>query len=211
MSEATTKVPYRIKAHHLEVCNCTHGCGCQFAGFPSSKDGSCQAMFGFEVIDGHYGDVDLTGCRLVVAAKWPKAIHEGGGHCALFIDESCSPEQIEGLAMIYSGQAGGMPWEAIAGTLDSVEGPILKPIEVTIDGANSSFRIPGVLEVNMEPFISPVTGEEQDVHIVYPKGGFVWNDGSVCTTETMRIDHGDMKYEHPGQFATHTIAEWTNQ
>ena len=143
MSEATTKVPYQIKVHNLEVCNCSHGCGCQFAGFPSSKDGSCEAIIGYEVIDGHYGDVDLTGCRLVVAAKWPKAIHEGGGQCALFIDESCSPEQVEGLAMIYSGQAGGMPWEALAGTIGKMEGPILKPIEMTIDGTKSSFRIPG--------------------------------------------------------------------
>ncbi len=211
MSEATTKVPYRIKVHHLEVCNCSHGCGCQFAGFPSSKDGSCEGIIGFEVIDGHYGHVDLTGCRLVIAVKWPKAIHEGGGQCALFIDESCSPEQVEGLAMIYSGQAGGMPWEALAGTLDKVEGPILKPIEVTIDGTKSSFRIPGILEVNMEPFISPVTGDEQEVHITFPKGGFVWDDGNIGTTETMRIDYGDLKFEHPGQFATHTIAEWTNQ
>ncbi len=211
MSEATAKVPYRIKAHHLEVCNCTHGCGCQFDGFPSSKDGRCEAMMGYEVIDGHYGDVDLTGCKVVVAAKWPKAIHEGNGQCALFIDESCSPEQVEGLAMIYSGQAGGMPWEAIAGTLVSVDGPILKPIEMTVDGTKSGFRIPGVLEVNMEPFISPVTGEEQEVHIVYPEGGFFWNDGNICTTKTMRIDYGDLKFEHIGQFADYAITEWTNQ
>lgn len=211
MSEATTKVPYRIKVHHLETCNCSHGCGCQFGGHPSSKDGSCQAIIGYKVIDGHYGDVDLTGCKLVVAAKWPKAIHEGNGQCALFIDESCSPEQVEGLAMIYSGQAGGMPWEAIAGTIVSVEGPILKPIEVIIDGTKSCFRIPGVLEVSMEPFINPITGEEQEVHITFPKGGFFWNDGNICTTKTMRIDQGDLKYEHPGQFADHAIAEWTNQ
>ena len=62
--------------------------------------------------------------------KWPKAIHEGHGQAVMLIDESAqavmlidesaTPEQVQGLAMIFSGQAGGMPWEAIGGTLDAV-------------------------------------------------------------------------------------------
>ena len=40
----------------------------------------------------------------MIGVKWPKAIHEGNGEAALFIDESASPEQVNGLAMIFSGQ-----------------------------------------------------------------------------------------------------------
>jgi hypothetical protein len=208
-SDKTTRTPYRFKAYNLESCNCNHGCGCQFAGFPDY--GSCEAIIGYKVIEGYYGDVDLAGVKLVVAAKWPKAIHEGHGQAVMFVDESASPAQVEGLGKIFSGQEGGMPWEVLATTIDSFEGPVLKQIELTLDGTRSSFRIPGVLEVNMTPLINPVSGEEQEVHIVYPKGGFLWNDGNICTTETMQIDHGDLKFEYPTKFSDFAVVDWTNQ
>lgn len=201
--------PYSIKVHNLESCNCEHGCGCQFGGFPDK--GNCQALLGYEVIEGHYGETDLAGARLVIGVKWPKAIHEGGGSAVLFIDDSASPEQINGLAMIFSGQAGGMPWEAIAGTLESVEGPIVTRIEMNVDGSNSSFSIPGVLESKMTPIKDVMSGENKNVHIVYPDGGFMWNDGKVGTTATMKISHEKVSFEHPGRFAAYATPVWTNQ
>ncbi len=209
MAETATQTSWHLKVHNLETCNCSNGCGCQFNGFPDY--GGCEAIIGYEVIEGHYGDVDLAGVRAVFGGKWPKAIHEGNGKGVLFIDESARPEQIEGLAMIFSGQAGGMPWEALAGTLDAVDGPVLKPIEMTVDGRRSSFRISGIVDVNMTPMINPVTGEESEVHVVFPKGGFIWNDGDVTTTGTMRIDHGDLSFQYPGKWAVYAVAEWTNQ
>ena len=208
-ADKTTRTPYRIKVHNMETCNCNHRCGCQFGGFPDNAN--CEAVIGYEVIEGHYGDVDLAGVRLVVAAKWPGAIHDGHGQAVMFVDETASPGQVEGMAMIFSGQAGGMPGEAFAATFDSVEGPILKPIEMRADGRRSSFRIPDTLEVNMTPLKDPVSGKEKEIHIVYPKGGFEWNDGNVCTAETMRIDYGDFKFQHPGKFAAYATPEWTNQ
>ncbi len=60
-----------------------------------------------------------------MAVKWPKAIHEGDGAAAVFIDESASQDQVNGLATILTGQAGGMPWELLATTLSSLDGPNL--------------------------------------------------------------------------------------
>ncbi|MGH9338040.1 MAG: DUF1326 domain-containing protein [Acidobacteriota bacterium] len=205
----TTQKPYRIKVHNLECCNCNHGCNCQFGGFPD--DGHCEAILAYEVIDGHYGDVDLKGTKALIGVQWPKAIHEGHGKAVLFVDEAARPEQVEGIAMILSGQAGGMPWEAIAQTLDSVEGPVLKAIEIKADGRRSSFRIPGIVDVKFTPLHDMISGEEKEVHIVYPRGGFIWDDGDVGTTETMHIEHGDMKIEFPGRFAAYATPEWTNQ
>ena len=201
--------PYRIKVHNLEVCNCNHGCGCQFGGFPDH--GGCEALLGYEVIEGHYGEVDLAGARVVIAVKWPRAVHEGDGQAAMFVDESTSEEQEQGLAMIFSGQAGGMPWEALAGTIESLEGPLRRPVEMNIDGSKSSFRIDGILDANMTPLKDAVSGEEKNVHIVNPDGGFVWDDGSIGTTETMRVDFGGIQFEHPGMFAAYATPEWTNQ
>ncbi len=209
MAEATTRIPWRLKVHNLETCNCSNGCGCQFNGFPDY--GGCEAIIGYEVIAGHYGDVDLAGVRVVLAGKWPKAIHEGNGKGVLFIDASAHPAQVAGLASILSGQAGGMPWEALAATLTEMQGPILQSIEMTINGRKSSFRIPGIIDVNMTSLINPVTGAENEVHVVYPKGGFLWNDGDVGTTSTMRINYGELNFQYPGKWSAYAVAEWTNQ
>ena len=209
MAEATTRIPWRLKVHNLETCNCSNGCGCQFNGFPDY--GGCEAIIGYEVIAGHYGDVDLAGVRVVLAGKWPKAIHEGDGKGGLFIDASAHPAQVAGLASILSGQAGGMPWEALAATLTEMQGPILQSIEMTINGRKSSFRIPGIIDVNMTSLINPVTGAENEVHVVYPKGGFLWNDGDVGTTSTMRINYGELNFQYPGKWSAYAVAEWTNQ
>ena len=209
MAAATTRTPWRLKVHNIEACNCSNGCGCQFNGFPDY--GTCEALVGYEVIEGHYGEVNLAGVRAVFAGKWPKAIHEGNGKGVLFIDASARPEQVQSLATILSGQAGGMPREALGATLSQVEGPILQPIAMTINGRKSSFRIPGSVEVNMISLINQVTGSESEVHVVYPKGGFIWNEGEVGTTATMRIKHGDFNFQYPGKWAAYAVAEWTNQ
>ena len=209
MADATTRTPWRLKVHNMETCNCSNSCGCQFNGFPDY--GKCEGIVGYEVIEGHYGGVDLAGVRAVFAGKWPKAIHEGNGKGVLFIDASARPAQVQGLATIFSGQAGGMPWEALSATLSEVDGPILRPIEMTINGRKSSFRVPGIIDVAMTSLISPVTGDEREVHIVYPKGGFLWNDGDVGTTSTMHITHGDFNFQYPGKWAAYAVAEWTNQ
>lgn len=209
MATEPSRTPWRLQAESLETCNCNHGCGCQFGGFPDH--GGCEAIIGYRVNRGTFGDVDLAGTRVVLAAKFPGALHEGGGRAVLFVDESADPEQVEALGTIFSGQAGGMPWEALAPMIDSVEGPVLKSIEMTVDGRRSAFQIDDVLDVRMTPLINPVTGVEQNVHITYPDGGFFWNDGSICTTETMRVDYGGVALDHPGRFANHALVDWSNQ
>lgn len=205
---AGARTAYRIRARQMEMCNCNHGCGCQFGGFPDH--GSCEFLMGLDITDGHFGDVSLNGVRVAFAANYPKAIHEGNGHVVLFVDEKASAEQVTALATIFTGQVGGMPWEALASTVGRLEGPVRKPIEMHFDGRRSTMRIPGVMQVEMQPLRNPVTGEEQDVHITYPSGGFFWNDGAIATTGVMRVEYGDLKFEHPNQFASTSQVDWNN-
>lgn len=208
---ATATAPrtaYRVRAESVEACNCAHGCNCQFGGTPN--EGKCEFIIGYEVEEGKFGKVDLKGVRAVVAAKYPSAIHEGHGHVVVFVDEKAKPEQVEAFMTILSGQAGGMPWEAIAGTIERIEAPIRKPIEIKIDGQRASVRIPGVIELETTPLRDPVTGAEKEVHIVYPKGGFFWNDGNVVTTNTMRSDHESLRMTWPKKYASIAEVNWTN-
>ncbi|MHB8413257.1 MAG: DUF1326 domain-containing protein [Candidatus Acidiferrales bacterium] len=207
--KANGKTPFHVKADSVEACNCQHGCNCQFAGVPN--EGKCEFIAAYEVKDGKFGGVSLNGVRAVVAAKYPKAIHEGRGHVLLYMDEKATDEQVNALATIFSGQMGGMPWEALAGTIEKIEGPIRKPIEMRMNGIRTEVRVPGELELRLTPLRDPVSGKEKEVHIVYPKGGFFWNDGNVATTETMRVQHGDFRLEWPDRYAAAAEVNWTNQ
>jgi hypothetical protein len=204
----TQKTAYRVKAMSVEACSCAHGCNCQFGGTP--REGLCEFVIGYEVSEGRVGDVDLRGFRAVVAAKYPNAIHEGHGHVVLFVDERARPEQVQAFATILSGQLGGMPWEAIAATVEQFEGPISRPIELTIQDQHARIRVPGAIELETTPLRNPVTGEEKEVHISYPKGGFFWNDGNIVTTTTMRVDHPTLKMSWPSQYAATAEVNWSN-
>jgi hypothetical protein len=208
-STSGVRTPWRISVHNIEACNCTPGCNCQFTGFPDR--GNCEAMIGGEVREGSFGDVSLAGVRYVIAFIYPKAIHEGAGNVALFIDDRASLAQAEAIATILSGRAGGMPFEALAGTYATVDGPIRAPIDMTVDGTRSSFRIPGVLELTQTPLRDAVSGQEKSVQIVYPNGGFFWNVGNVATSATMHCDFGLIRFRHPGGFASYSTPTWTNQ
>lgn len=210
MSAATAgKASYRIKAESIEACNCQHGCNCQFVGIPN--DGKCEFIIGYSIKDGRVGDVSLNGVRAVVAAKYPNAIHEGNGHVVLFVDEKASDEQVNALVSVLSGQLGGMPWEALAGTIGTLEGPIRKPVEVNAAGEQSVVRVAGSVDLQLTPIRDVISGQAKEVHIVYPKGGFFWNEAKVATTETMRAEHGSLHLEWPGRYAAAAEVHWTNE
>lgn len=204
-----TQTPYRVKAESVESCNCHHGCNCQFEGFPN--EGKCEFIIGYEVKDGRLGDTVLNGVRAVVAAKYPKAIHEGHGHVVLFVDESASAAQVDALVSILSGKLGGMPWEALAGTIERFEGPIRKPIQIKVAGERSEVHIPGAIGMRFTPLRDPLSGNDKEVHINYPKGGFFWNDARMATTAEMRAEIGDLRFEWPGRYAAAAEVNWTNQ
>ena len=219
MTEPTTApregTLYRVRVQHVEACNCSNGCNCQFNGFPDY--GPCETIWGNRVTEGSYGEVDLRGVEVVFAARWPKAIHEGHGQGVVFINESATSEQIEAMWMIASGQAGGMPHVGFAETFDRPDGPIVVPITMQIDGRRSRLYIPSVIEMQLVPLKDPVTGDEKEVRIVYPgggfewpEGGFEWPEGDICTTETMSVRYGDMQFAYPGKWAAHAAAAWTN-
>jgi hypothetical protein len=208
-ASAPARPTYRVRAQSVEACNCALGCNCYFGGTPN--EGICEFIIGYDIQEGRLGNVDLRGVRAVVAAKYPNAIHEGRGHVVLFVDQGASPEQVTALVTILSGQAGGMPWEAIAATIEKFEGPILRPIEIGTNGQRGHVRIAGTVEVETKPIRNPLAGDQDiEVHMVYPKGGILWNDGNIVTTGTMRVTHDSLRLEWPGKFAVIAEVTWTN-
>lgn len=208
MTATTSATPFDVRLDTMESCNCPTNCPCQFGGTPTYK--GCHFLIGYRVQEGTFGKIKLDGARFVIICVYPGAIHEGNGSVVLFMDEAVTEPQTDAIVQILSGKHGGMPWEALAGTVTSFEGPVRSKIEMTVKGTKSSFRIPGVLEMQQTPIKDIVSGAEKEVHIVYPKGGFFWNDGNVSTTAVMNATHGKHLLSHAGGYAAHAIARWTN-
>ena len=167
--------PYSMQGQGYEYCNCDFGCGCNFGGFPNSKDGSCRALVGVNIDSGSCGDVDLSGVKCAAIIDWPQAIHEGNGKAAFVVDPSTTDAQVDALAQIFTGQLGGMPWELLGPTFEVV-GLEKAPITIEGSGPKSTFRIEGIGEGRGDTFKNPVTGDEHFAEVHLPQG-FIWTKG----------------------------------
>jgi len=174
MASATT-THWHLKGQGYEFCNCDFGCGCNFGGFPNSKDGSCRALVGLNIVQGKCGALDLSGVKCAGVYAWPKAIHEGNGKVAFVVDPATNDKQVEALGQIFTGKLGGMPWE-ILGPTAAVVGLVKAKITIEGKGRKSTFRAEGVGEGRGDTFKNPVTGEDHlaDVHL---PDGFIWQNG----------------------------------
>ena len=172
-----------------EFCNCDFGCGCNFGGFPNSKDGSCHALVGMHIDTGVCGNVVLDGVKCAALVKWPKAIHEGNGKCVFVADPATTDQQIEALAQIFSGQLGGLPWELLGPTMQVV-GLEKKKITISGSGVKSTFHIDGIGEARGDSLKNPVTGEDHQVIVDLPTG-FIWTRGN-CGQGSFKAKAGEV-------------------
>jgi len=161
-------VEWEVKAREFVNCNCDFGCPCQFNGRPTYGD--CYALGGYQIDQGHFGDVKLDGLRAVQVWKWPGAVHEGNGSTLTIIDERADDEQREALRKILYGEetkAGATVWNVFMSTMSNVLDPLYKPIEfeVDVEQRQATLRVPGVLEAKGEPIRNPITGDTHRARI----------------------------------------------
>jgi hypothetical protein len=203
----TKEIPnWTFKADYVETCNCDYGCPCNFSGFPTY--GSCRTLILFHIRSGSYGDTKLDGLDFITALSWPKAIHEGNGTAQLFVTNKANEEQRQALISIVSGQAkGDGPFALFAGTFKYFLESQFVDINITIDGKKSSFSVPGVMDVQLESFKNPVTGEEQDTKIQIPTG-FIWKLAEAAKSKIMRISTPSLNFDDSGKNAFYSIVEF---
>lgn len=200
------KTPWTITGTWLEACNCNFGCPCNFDGFPTL--GNCEASVGFHVDSGAHGSTRLDGLSVAVAVKWPKAIHDGNGKAAVYIDERADEAQRAALVRILTGQDGGMPWEILAGTLSELVGPHFVPITFEVKGTQSRMAVDGV-EMQLEPFRNPVTKEIAEPHTVLPQG-FIFRDGTACKAAKNVSTVPGVEFDWTGKNAYYAPIQWSN-
>ncbi|MDO8943243.1 MAG: DUF1326 domain-containing protein [Desulfobacterales bacterium] len=207
MTTTEQRTRWLLKGRGYEFCNCKPGCTCNFAGFPSSSDGSCKAMVGNDITEGFCGDVDLAGVKAIAVIDWPHAIHDGGGRAVFIVDPDTTDEQIDALSQIYTGQLGGDPW-VILGTTFTVVGLVKAPITFTGTGVKATMTAEGFGQGTGDSLKNPVTGEEHQAQIVLPEG-FIWKKGE-CGVGSFDVGVAELALDFTDTNWIYYEFDWSN-
>lgn len=202
-----SRTEWYLQGVGYEFCNCAFGCGCNFAGVPNSKDGSCRALVGTHILQGACGGVDLSDVKCAAIVEWPKAIHEGNGKAVFVVDPATTDAQVDALGQIFTGRQGGLPWEFLGPTFEVI-GLVRAPIAIEGGGVRSRFVIDGVGEGRGEPLKNPVTCEDHAVNVDLPDG-FIWTHGA-CGRGSFRATAGGLSLDFEGTNWIHYRFDWSN-
>jgi hypothetical protein len=168
-----TNISWEIKAREFANCNCDYGCPCQFNALPTH--GSCEAVAGFDIKEGHFGEIRLDGLRAVYIAKWPGPVHEGNGTAQVIIDKRANEAQREALRKIMYGEEtepGATMFNVFMSMTTKVHDPLYRDIhfEVDVDNRRAELKVKGLVESKGEPILNPVTGAEHRARITLDHG-----------------------------------------
>jgi hypothetical protein len=207
---AKTKTDWSMAGEEVATCNCAWGCPCQFNALPTT--GRCEALGGYQIQEGYFGDTRLDGVCFSRIFSWPGPIHEGNGTRQLIIDEQATQEQRDALIALESGEQGGAYFEVFAAVCPNVLETIFAPISFEVDRERrqATLHIPGVGEFRTEPIKNPATGEEHRARIVLPNG-FEYKEAEMGNTVYVRVHSDDrVAFEHENTYAQLNAFDWTN-
>jgi len=107
----TPPVHWRVAGSYFEACNCEAICPCRSVGGrpggPSSF-GECFGALSWHVHEGRADDVDLADLRTVMALRYYDRVQPSTPwEVVLYVDERADDHQLEALAAIFLGRAGG--------------------------------------------------------------------------------------------------------
>ena len=168
-----TYVDWEIKAREFANCNCDYGCPCQFNALPTHGD--CQAIAGYQIDEGHFGETRLDGLRAVYIGKWPGPIHQGEGAVQVIIDERADEDQREALRTIMYGEEtepGATMFNVFMSMTTTVHDELFRKIdfEVDVENRTANLLVENLVEGKGEPIRNPVTGDEHRARIQLDKG-----------------------------------------
>jgi hypothetical protein len=186
---------FSVKGDVLIACNCDWGCPCNFNARPSR--GFCQGGWIWMIENGEADGVAIGGLGIGVFAKWPGAIHEGGGRATCYVDARADAAQLAALTRTLRGEFGG-PWGIFVKTYD-LAAPVTAPFDVTLAQHGSRARIGNLVDLQLEKIRNPVTKNEVHPEIVLPEG-LVVKRGSAAASAVFRVTD-EMGYDHSGQYA----------
>jgi hypothetical protein len=210
IAERGKRTEWHISGQELGTCNCAWGCPCQFNALPTT--GNCEAVIGYEIAKGKYGNVQLDGLRFVQMVRWPGAIHEGNGTRQWVIDEGASRDQRKALMAMQSGKEGGAYFEIFASVCPNTLETVFAPVTLEINRARRAgrIRVPAITDCEVEPIKNPVTGEEHRARIELPNG-FEYKRAEMGNTTRLEVmTPATLVMHHQNTYAQLNEFDWSN-
>ena len=179
----------------LIACNCDWGCPCNFNARPSR--GFCEGGWIWTIEHGHVEEVSVDGLGIALFAKWPGAIHEGGGRAVCYVDDRATAAQRSALTRVLRGELGG-PWGIFNKTYTLAE-PTSVPFDVQLEAHATRARIGSVLALELQTIRNPVTQAEVHPEVVLPEG-LVVKRARLGASRLFRLADA-VEFDHSGQYA----------
>jgi hypothetical protein len=109
---------YSVRGSYFESCNCDPICPCRMTdGIPGGRStyGICEGALAWLVEDGHVGEVDLEGLKVVMVVRYDDDELGSPWSIVLHVDADADERQRAALADIFLGKLGGphvgvLPW-----------------------------------------------------------------------------------------------------
>ena len=203
-TNASHLIKWNYKADIMTACSCDWGCPCNFNAPPTQ--GFCDGGWALKISKGNSGDVQLDELGFALMAKWPKAIHEGGGTARIWIDSKAIKEQRHMLDQIVKGKLGGKPWPIFAPTIDTWLETSFAAFEWQFDGVRSHYKFGDQIRLTMESMRNPVTGADVSAKIVLPDG-ITCHELNMTSSEVFSVFAPGLKYSWPGKMAWYGSVE----
>lgn len=192
-----TPTTWRIRGDVMEACNCTTTCPCNFGSDPTQIP--CEAILGWRIQEGQYGDTRLDGLNVVAYFRIPGHPFAGGWTLGVYLDQRATQQQVETLGAIFSGQAGG--WFALlSGLIAQALPPKQVPIQFETVNGEHRITVPGLLEVAAEQVPNPIPGQPPlDPKVSGLAVPFYTGTASVRRSKLLKLTEPNMRFESSGR------------
>jgi hypothetical protein len=200
---------WAISGTYLEACNCDAICPCRRIGGRSggrSTTGVCTGALSWAIVDGHAGDVDLSGLVAVLACRYDDDEDGSPWTYALYVDDRGDEAQREALAAILTGRLGGtagkqFPW---AWKPSHLLGWRAVPMEIEHTPRRSRFRAGEHVTVR----IGEPVADQEPVTCVIPGHH---RQGTELVADLLRVDDGPLSFEVSGKCAYQSTFAYSSE
>lgn len=136
---------------YFETCDCETACPCVFLS--PATNGSCDVVLAWRINHGKFGNVNLDGLKVAIAAHSPKTnriMFDGNWKVALYVDKNATESQSDALVKIWGGQAGGAVFPMVAKMIAQMLGVKKAAIEFQSTDGKLSVAISNVMNATVE-------------------------------------------------------------
>ena len=181
----------------MEACSCDTTCPCNFGSNATRLP--CDAIVAWHVRDGTFGETRLDNLNVVLFLRSPGYIFDGGWIGGVYIDDRATPDQVDALGTIFSGNAGG--WPAVLSPLFASQfEPKQVPISIDTADGNARIVVPDLLEVATERVPNPMPDQPPlDPTVEALAVPFYTGPVRVRRSSLVKLTDPNMSFEHSGR------------